>query len=164
VCAITLCAVVALVAASDPAHAEQPPASEAPSVVSAAHFLGQATFGPSAADIHAVRAVGFQQWLLEQAALPESPIADGLDANGVRAAVFKHMATGPDQVRQRAIFALSQVFVVSANKVGSGPELTPWMRLLSRNALGNYHTLLRELTLNPTMGKYLDLGYSKKAG
>jgi hypothetical protein len=164
VCTITLCAVVALVAASDPAHAEQPVASDTPSVVSAAHFLGQATFGPSAADIHTVRAVGFQQWLLDQAALPESPIADGLDANGVRAAVFKHMATGPDQVRQRAIFALSQVFVVSANKVGSGPELTPWMRLLSRNALGNYHTLLREVTLNPTMGKYLDLGYSKKAG
>ncbi len=161
--AITLSAVCAL-AAADPTNAGQPPVPDQPSVVSAAHFLGQATFGPSAADIEAVRAQGLQQWLLEQAALPESPIPDGLDANGVRAAVFKNMATGPDQVRQRAIFALSQIIVVSANKVGSGGELTPWMRLLSRNALGNYHTLLREVTLNPTMGKYLDLAYSKKAG
>ena len=161
--AITLCAVCALTTL-EPAFAGQPAAADQPSVVSAAHFLGQATFGASAAEIEAVRSKGFQQWLLEQAALPESPIPDGLDGNGVRAAVFKNMATGPDQVRQRAIFALSQIFVVSANKVGSGEELTPWMRLLSRNALGNYHTLLREVTLNPTMGKYLDLAYSKKAG
>ena len=111
-----------------------------------------------------MRSKGFQQWLLEQASLLESPIPDGLDANGVRAAIFTNMATGPDQVRQRAIFALSQIFVVSANKVGTGAELTPWMRLLSRNALGNYRTLLREVTVNPTMGKYLDLAYSKKAG
>jgi hypothetical protein len=151
-------------AASVQGSAGQPSASDTPSVVSAAHFLGQATFGASAADIQLVRTQGFQQWLLEQATLPESPIPDGLDGNGVRAAVFKNMATGPDQVRQRAIFALSQIFVVSSNKVGSGEELTPWMRLLSRNALGNYHTLLREVTLNPTMGKYLDLAYSKKAG
>jgi hypothetical protein len=161
VSAVTVSAVFAL-AAPWQAHAGQP--VDPPHVVSAAHFLGQATFGASAADIEAVRAAGFQQWLVDQAALPESQIPDGLDSNGVRAAVFKNMATGPDQVRQRAIFALSQIFVVSANKVGTGSELTPWVRLLSRNALGNYQTLLREVTLNPTMGKYLDLGYSKKAG
>ena len=160
---LTVSAACVLVSTSQ-TQARQLTPSDTPSVVSAAHFLNQATFGPTAADIEAVRSTGFQQWLLEQAALPESSIADGLDANGVRAAVFKNMATGPDQVRQRAIFALSQTFVVSANKVGSGAELTPWFRLLSRNALGNYHTLLREVTRSPTMGKYLDLAYSKKAG
>jgi hypothetical protein len=61
------------------------------------------------------------------------------------------------------VFALSQIFVVSANKVGTGPELTPWLRLLSRNAFGNYRTLLRDVTLSPTMGKYLDLAYSRRA-
>lgn len=146
------------------AHARQLAAADTPSVVSAAHFLNQATFGPTAADIAAVRARGADQWLLEQFALPESPIADGLNTSGVRNAVFSNMATGPDQVRQRAIFALSQIFVVSANKVGSGGELTPWMRMLSRNAFGNYQTLLRDVTLSPTMGRYLDLAYSRKAG
>ena len=61
------------------------------------------------------------------------------------------------------MFALSQIIVVSANKNGSGEELTPWVRLLSRNAFGNYRTLMREVTLSPTMGKYLDLAYSRKA-
>ena len=67
-----------------------------------------------------------------------------------------NMANGQDQLRQRMIFALSQIIVVSANKNGSGNELAPWVRLLSRNAFGNYRTLLREVTLSPTMGKYLD--------
>jgi hypothetical protein len=35
--------------------------------------------------------------------------------------------------------------------------------VLSRNAFGNYRTLLREVTLNPTMGKYLDMAYSRRA-
>jgi uncharacterized protein (DUF1800 family) len=161
--ALTLSAILVL-AGAHVTQAGQPAAGDQPTVVAAAHFLNQATFGASAAEVTSVRAKGFQQWLAEQATLPETPIPDGLDTNGIRAAVFTNMATGSDQVRQRAIFALSQIFVVSANKVGSGGELTPWMRLLSRNALGNYHTLLREVTLNPTMGKYLDLAYSKKAG
>ena len=73
------------------------------------------------------------------------------------------MATGPDQLRQRVMFALSQIVVVSANKVTTGEELTPWMRLLSRNAFGNYRTLLREVSLSPTMGKYLDNVFNRKA-
>ena len=55
------------------------------------------------------------------------------------------MADGQDQLRQRMIFALSQIIVVSANKNSSGTELVPWVRLLSRNAFGNFRTLLREV-------------------
>ena len=39
----------------------------------------------------------------------------------------------------------------------------PWVRLLSRNAFGNYRTVLREVSLSPTMGKYLDNVYNRKA-
>jgi uncharacterized protein (DUF1800 family) len=67
------------------------------------------------------------------------------------------MANGEDQLRQRMVFALSQIIVVSANKNNSGSELAPWVRLLSRNAFGNFRTLLRDVTLSPTMGKYLDM-------
>ena len=88
---------------------------------------------------------------------------EGLDVNQTRDQLFLNMANGPDQLRQRAMFALSQTIVVSANKNGSGDELIPWVRLLSRNAFGNYRTLLEEVTLSPTMGKYLDLAYSRKA-
>ena len=130
---------------------------------SAAHFLEQATFGPTAADVATVEASGSAAWLQQQFQASESVIPDDLTGGGVRYQLFLNMANGTDQLRQRMLFALSQIIVVSSNKTGSGAELTPWVRLLSRNAFGNYRTLLREVTLSPTMGKYLDLAYSRKA-
>ncbi len=129
----------------------------------AVHFLEQATFGPTAIDVANVQAIGPAAWVQQQFATPESPIPDGLDGNAVRAQVYLNMASGPDQLRQRAIFALSQTIVVSANKVGNGEQLTPWMQLLSRNAFGNFRTLLQDVSLSPTMGKYLDNVYNRKA-
>ncbi len=127
------------------------------------HFLEQATFGPTAIDVASVQGLGPQAWLTNQFQMPESLVPDGLDGSQLRAQVYLNMATGPDQVRQRAMFALSQIVVVSANKVGDGAALTPWVRLLSRNAFGNYRTLLREVSLSPTMGKYLDNVFNRKA-
>lgn len=129
----------------------------------AVHFLEQATFGPTAADVAAVQSLGPSAWLQQQFQTPESPMPDGLDGSQVRAQLLANMAGGQDQLRQRMLFALSQVIVVSATKTGTGSELTPWVRLLSRHAFGNYRTLLREVTLNPTMGKFLDLAYNRKA-
>ena len=137
--------------------------AQATDASTAVHFLEQATFGPTALEVANVQAIGPAAWIQQQLAMPESPIPDGLDGNAVRAQVYLNMANGPDQMRQRAIFALSQTIVVSANKVGNGEELIPWMRLLSRNAFGNYHTLLKEVSLSPTMGKYLDNVYNRKA-
>jgi hypothetical protein len=129
----------------------------------AVHFLEQASFGPTALDVTSVQAIGPSGWIDQQLVMPESPIPDGLDGNAVRSQLFLNMATGPDQLRQRMMFALSQTIVVSANKVSNGSELTPWVRLLSRNAFGNFRTLLREVSLSPTMGKYLDNVYNRKA-
>jgi uncharacterized protein (DUF1800 family) len=129
----------------------------------AARFLDQASFGPTAAEVAAVQQTGRLYWMAQQHNLPESALPDGLDINQVTRNVFLNMANAPDQLRQRMIFALSQIFVVSANKNINGEELIPWYRLLSRNAFGNFKTLLKEATLSPTMGKYLDLANSMKA-
>ena len=129
----------------------------------AVHFLEQATFGPTAIDVATVQGMGPQAWLTDQFQLPESPLPAGLDSNQLRAQVYLNMATGPDQVRQRAMFALSQIVVVSANKVNTGEQLTPWVQMLSRNAFGNYRTLLRDVSLSPTMGKYLDNVFNRSA-
>ncbi len=141
----------------------QPAAPAAVDRKTAAHFLEQATFGPTAADVALVAASGPEAWLAEQFLLPETPIADNTDSNVVRNQLFSNMANAPDQVRQRMMFALSQIFVISANKNSNGEELVPWVRLLSRNAFGNYRTLLREVSVSPTMGKFLDNVFSKKA-
>jgi hypothetical protein len=127
----------------------------------AAHLLEQSTFGPTAADVDLILSSGYDQWLNNQFALAESPMPDDPDVSDIRNQLFQNMATGQDQLRQRMIFALSQIFVVSANKNGSGNELAPWVRLLSRNAFGNFRTLLREATISPTMGKYLDMVVSR---
>ena len=129
----------------------------------AVHFLEQSTFGPTALDVAAVQGMGPQTWLTNQFQLPESPLPAGLDSNQLRAQVYLNMATGPDQVRQRAMFALSQIIVVSANKVNTGEQLTPWVQMLSRNAFGNYRTLLRDVSFSPTMGKYLDNVFNRAA-
>lgn len=160
---IAILIALALLCNHGSARAGQAPASPAADSRLAAHFLEQATFGPTAADVARVQTVGAAVWLNEQFGLPESQILDGLDSTQTRNQLFFNMANGADQVRQRMMFALSQTIVVSANKNSSGSQLIPWVRLLSRNAFGNYRTLLRDITVSPTMGKYLDLAYSKKA-
>jgi len=143
---------------TEPAPAPAPAAD--PASIAAARFLEQATFGPTPNDIAAVKQMSASGWLAQQLALPPSPLTVTADLNALRRNWYTNMASGPDQVRQRMIFALSQIFVVSADKNPYGNEMLPWLRTLSNNALGNFNTLLREMTLNPSMGKYLDLGNS----
>jgi uncharacterized protein (DUF1800 family) len=150
----------------DPPQAQAPLPLPAPAPVdklSAVRFLEHASFGPTASEIAAVEQVGPEYWMAQQFNLPAGTIADGLQTGQVINKVFLDMATAPDQLRQRMMFALSQIIVVSSNKNINGEELVPWVRLLARNAFGNYRTLLKEVTLSPTMGKYLDLANSIKA-
>jgi uncharacterized protein (DUF1800 family) len=136
-----------------------PPTDSA--TVAAARFLEQASFGPTPADIAVVKQIGPAAWINQQLALPATTIPPGVSSvDPLRRAWFTAMASAPDQLRQRMIFALSQIFVVSSDKNPYGTEIQPWLKTLSDNAFGNYDTLLREMTLNPAMGKYLDLGNS----
>lgn len=168
---------------NDPPPPPQPPASEPnptpeptpvppplPSQVSpvtdhqaVVRFLERASFGPTSASIAEVKQVGFDYWMAQQANLPASSLPDGRNIGPLISQQFLNMYGGPDQLRQRMVFALSQILVVSSNKNIYGGELVPWVRLLSKHAFGNYRSLLRELSLSPSMGKYLDLANSVKA-
>jgi len=128
--------------------------------VTAERVLQQATFGPSAAEFAAVKAKGVHLWLAEQFRKPAGGLPDGLNNNQIRSQVFMKMANGQDQLRQRMAFALSQTLAVSMNKLVNGYEVIPYVRLLENHAFGNYRTLLREITISPSMGKYLDLANS----
>ena len=132
-----------------------------PATVAAARLLEHATFGPTLSDIAKVKTMGETAWLAQQFELPASALPVAADINVLRANWFNNMAGGQDQLRQRMIFALSQLFVVSADKNPYANEMQPWLAALSANAFGNFNTLLREMTLNPSMGKYLDLANSK---
>lgn len=137
-----------------------------PLAVTYGRFLDQATFGATPQLMAHVRQIGIPAFIDEQFLLPESswPSLSTAQRSDAVDAFFNNALSGQDQLRQRVIFALSEVIVVAMNKNTNGNELVPWLQLLSRNAFGNYRTLLREITLDASMGKYLDLANSAKPG
>jgi uncharacterized protein (DUF1800 family) len=62
-----------------------------------------------------------------------------------------------DQLRQRVAFALSQIFVVSSVEIYEAYGLAAYQNVLLSDALGNYRTLLQDVSLSPVMGHYLDM-------
>ena len=140
------------------------PGPVSPAYTAAARFLDQAAFGPTPEMIAEVRQKGVNTWLDEQFAMAETAIPIPDSNATVSAQTLNRLATAPDQLRQRVAWALAQFLVISANKNPYPDEYVPHLQTLSRNAFGNYRTLLRDITLSPQMGKYLDLANSTKAG
>lgn len=76
---------------------------------------------------------------------------------------FSNALHGQDQLRQRVAFALHQILVVSGVSPLNRPSwMTVYLQALDRGAFGNYRTLLNDVTLNPSMGEYLDMRLSTR--
>lgn len=124
-------------------------------------ILEQTTFGPTAALIAQVQQEGLQTFLTNQFNLPVSPYADpaagemGLGALQQR--FYLQVLTAPDQLRQRVAFALGQIFVIAGDKINSPAAFTPYLRLLEADAFTNYRQIMKDVTLSPAMGHYLDM-------
>ena len=133
----------------------------------AAHFLDQAAFGPDFATLDHVETVGLDRYLNEQFAAPISPYPNpattGPGLNQVQARFFTNAVHGQDQLRQRVAFALGQIFVVSAIEENTPTQLVPYLELLQKDAFANFRTLMKDVTLSPTMGEYLDVRNNDKA-
>lgn len=132
--------------------------------LAAARFLEQAAFGPTPSELARVKSIGIDAWLDEQFAWPETVIANpgGMAMGTVQSQYLNRLSQAPDQLRQRVSAALGQIIVISANKNIYPDELVPYLQILSRNAFGNYRTLLGEIATSSQMGKYLDLANSNK--
>lgn len=164
--------------ASQPAA---PATDQRPTTTEAARFLTQATFGiQSLGEVENLRNTGFERWLCTQFAQTTASQVAYLDQQSLRnpdgdgkpyaseemsyEAVWQQWLKGPDQLRARTTFALAEIFVIS----NVAPDIRPYamssyMDMLNRNAFGNYRTLLKEVTLHPAMGYYLNLLQSEKA-
>ncbi len=138
-----------------------------PEDVAASRFLAQATFGATPATIAELKSTGFEAWIDQQMSLPVSLTepytrANSNGSNGAarHEAWWNNALNEPDQLRQRVAFALSEIFVVSdldyllANNQWG---MASYYDMLSRNAFGNYRTLLEDVTLHPVMGVYLSM-------
>jgi uncharacterized protein (DUF1800 family) len=138
----------------------------------AARFLNQASFGARDAETMALTTSTYDAWLNTQFALPREShwqhvqylksIGVDIDDFSNQHAIesfWKQAITGPDQLRQRVTWALSQVFVVGdVNNMRNAA----YYDVLAQNAFGNFRTLLEDVTLSPAMGYWLSHIGNKK--
>ena len=132
--------------------------------LTAGRFLEQAAFGPTPQELANVQSQGISAWLDAQFAMPETAITMPAQSSSVQSLTLNRMAMAPDQLRQKMAWALGQIIVISMNKNIYPNEYVPYQQILSRNAFGNYRTLLSDIAKSPQMGKYLDLANSNKPG
>ena len=149
---------------------------------SAARFLTQASFGPTDAERDRVMKLGYSAWIGKQQALPATSHrawwqardaairAADPNASGGQDQVFesfwKQALTGEDQLRQRVVFALSQIFVISAldGNIGNQPRaMAAWLDMLGDKGFTTYRELLEAVSLHPMMGLYLSSLRNQKA-
>jgi uncharacterized protein (DUF1800 family) len=162
------------------------PATAAPlSEPDARRFLGQASFGPTEADVAQVMATGRQAWLARQFTLASSDFSgvayvdpdaskgcptgsantcrrDHYSLFPVQVQFFANAISQPDQLRQRTALALSEILVVSGNTIKLPNAMANYQRIFLRHAFGNFRDILREVTLSPAMGRYLNMANNDK--
>ena len=141
--------------------------------------MAQATFGADRTEIDRAAAMGVNAWLDEQWAMPRTQShVDWLRAQGVETfderfasqqidhSLWRKFLSSPDALRQRMVYALSQIFVVSTDAMdGLWPQfsLANYVDVLESHAFGNFRDLLEAVTLSPAMGDYLSMRGSRKA-
>jgi uncharacterized protein (DUF1800 family) len=157
----------------------QGPQAPPPTSAEAARLMTQATFGPTEAGIQTVISSGsINNWISAQLSMPlpgqshqayvDAVIAavGDADANAFYQSWWGQAIIGPDQLRQRVAFALSQIFVISLADPSIDPRgAASYYDMLNRDAFGNFRTLLEDVSLHPQMGLYLTfLGNQKEDG
>ena len=180
----SLAGAVALAACGGGSEPPAPAPAPAPPVAAltpqeASRFLAQASFGANRAEVDRMRGLGVASWLDAQFALPLGPgHVEWLRAQGFEASAFvnsrapidyslwRKFLSSPDQLRQRTVYALTQIMVIAVEGVGGRwPAFAAahYLDLLETHAFGNFRNLLEAVTLSPAMGNYLSMRGSRKA-
>ena len=140
-------------------------------VTANSRLLDQASWGPTLADIARVQSLGVQGWIDDQLAAPQTQIPQppatlpafcNTTVACVQQSFFQNVLRGPDQLRQRVAFALSQIFVISAVEIPRGDAMASYFNMLSTDAFTNYFTIMKDVTLSAGMGTYLNMVNSDK--
>jgi uncharacterized protein (DUF1800 family) len=138
------------------------------SAAAAVRFLEQSTFGPTPALTNQLQQTGFDVFLQGQFSASTStypvPADTDSDLSKVQTAFFKNAVNDPDQLRQRMAFALNELWVVGANKVSDPVGYSNYMAALTKDGLGNYYNVMKDVTLTPAMGHWLDMVNNDKPG
>jgi len=149
--------------------------------MNASRFLAQAAWGGNQAQIDTVRTTGTRAWLQSEMTRPQSQsMKDWLIAKGYNDAtvssnvngeggwvnaMWAKLFAGGDAVRQRAVLAWSEIFVVSALGLPISWRnfaLANHWENLEKHAFGNFRNLLEAVTLSSAMGTYLNMKGNQK--
>ncbi len=138
-----------------------------PSTIAAFRLLRQSTWGPKPGDVDRVKTVRAAAFVDEQLGLAPSEFPDTLFNVSVEAAqehLLQVALTGPDQLRQRVAWTLHKILVVSAAdaNINRTTAIVPYYRTLLNGAFGSYRDLVRSITLNAAMGRYLNMLNNRK--
>jgi uncharacterized protein (DUF1800 family) len=144
------------------------------SVATAARILDQATFGPTLSSIAQVQQLGVDPWITQQFNIPDTPLANipsplpalcsaaNTPTNCEESEWWQTELTGPDQLRQRVAFALSELFVISSDS-DNATTITYYHNMLAQDAFSNFLTVMHDVSVSPGMGAYLNMLNSNKA-
>ncbi len=167
----------------DPGTPQSLPAAQTTSAADAMRFNEQASFGPTEANVAEVQQKGRALALEEQFYKPTStyqdltPIYSQACGSGAgqtcerdnysaflpQVRFFRNAVHAEDQLRLRVAFALGQILVISNAEIERGYAIAHYQQLLMNMAFGNYRDILREVTLSPVMGQYLNMVNNQKA-
>ncbi|MEL7296420.1 MAG: DUF1800 domain-containing protein [Pseudomonadota bacterium] len=170
---------------SDPPPVDPPDTSIFSTPALTAEFLTQATFGPTTGQIDSLTGTSASAWFLAEVDKPASQYLDGVlaglqqpgaaDPSGEPTfqgrttpnfVFWRYAIEGDDQLRQRMVFALSQILVISntqSNLLFDRPtSVAAYQDVLSQGAFGNYRDLLEAVTYSPAMGEYLTYLQNRK--
>ncbi len=140
-------------------------------------FLNRATFGATEAAADELITLGYSNWIQREFSISIDEQLPRLLADGVvqgaqltspneTVITWEDFVEGDDQLRQRMMFALSEIFVVgddtTGNLIGRPFALGFFRDVLLRNAFGNYRDILEEVTYSPAMGIYLTYLFNQK--
>ena len=147
----------------------------------AARFLRQASWGGTSNEIKDLAATGQQGWLNSQFNAPQGQsltrwlIEKGFNDASVSSnvngdggwvqSIWWKLFSATDLFRQRAALALSELFVVSHLGLPFSWRnfaIANYWEILEANALGNFRTLLENVTLSSAMGTYLNMKGNQK--
>jgi uncharacterized protein (DUF1800 family) len=148
----------------------------------ASRFLGQAAWGANPTTLKALTDQGMNTWLTQQMAMPPSQsmtawliekgyndatVSGNINGDGGwTGAIWNKLFTAPDAFRQRAVLALSELFVVSTLGLPISWKnfaIANYWEVLEKNAFGNFRSLLEAVTLSSAMGSYLNMKGNQKA-
>jgi uncharacterized protein (DUF1800 family) len=147
----------------------KPVASTKMSAYAAARAADQVSFGATTALVTDLAQSGLAAWVDAQMASPITKVNvppwvidyNRDDQTATRKAYrfgpesfFGLALTAPDQLRQRVSWALLQFVPVNGKVDPYG--MSEHFSLLQRHAFGNYGAFLRELSVHPAMGMFLD--------